>query len=133
MAHLATFVFNRSIVVVYSCNSDRNHKFPSGKFPIISNSPPASFVPQNSLMTPKKIAVGEGLPAHSAAERWSSLFSTSLRAGLDVWSRKRDFVPSGSLIPHFYFGHACWCWLEPPEQCGHKSSLLWGRSTVVQC
>lgn len=101
VALLATFVLNRYIVIVYSCNSD--HKFPSVKFPIVSNSSPARLVPQNSLVTSKKISVGEGLPAHWTAEGWSSIFSTSLSTGLDVWSRKHDFGPPGSLFLLFLF------------------------------
>lgn len=59
--HLHTFVCNGYIVVVYSCHSD--HKFPSVKFPR-SNSTPGRLGPQNSLVTPRKMSVREGLPAH---------------------------------------------------------------------
>lgn len=77
----AFFVFGRS-VVVHSCYSDR--AFTSVKFHDISISSPARFVTQNSLVTPKRISTSEGPPAHFTAEKWSTVFYTSLGCRLDM-------------------------------------------------
>lgn len=90
---------------MYSCNFDR--KCPSVKFPVISRTSSAGLVPWNSLATPRKVSVGEGLPAHWAAEGQSSVLPTSLSTGcviMQTW-----FFPLGILFLVFQFGDDFWC------------------------
>lgn len=61
MAHLGAVVFNRTLSL---CTVVTDHKFPSVKFPVISRTSSARLAPLNSLVAPKKVSVGEGLPAH---------------------------------------------------------------------